>query len=85
MTSTGTLVAARAAFEERRWIDVLALMAAAEAEAPLGVEDLERWGRAASIQGRDEVSFSMLARCYELSREHTWELDVLEALKKPRR
>ena len=34
-----------------------------------GIEDLERWGRAASIQGRDEVSFALLARCYELSRE----------------
>jgi DNA-binding NarL/FixJ family response regulator len=69
MTISHTLAAARVAFDERRWIDVLALMEAAEAEAPLGIEDLERWGRAASIQGRDEVSFALLARCYELSRE----------------
>jgi DNA-binding NarL/FixJ family response regulator len=70
MATSSTLAAARAAFDERRWIDVLALMATAEAEAPLEVEDLERWGRAASIQGRDDVSFSLLARCYEISHEH---------------
>jgi DNA-binding NarL/FixJ family response regulator len=69
MKTSSTLAAARAAFEERRWADVLTLMPAAEAEMVLAVEDLERWGRAGSIQGRDDIGLAMLARCYELSRE----------------
>lgn len=69
MSKTGTLAAARMAFEERRWADVVALMDAADAMGPLEVVDLERWGRSASILGRDDLGLALLARCYELSRE----------------
>lgn len=68
MSKSNTLAAARAAFDERRWADVVALMDAADAMEPLAVEDLERWGRAASILGRDDLGLALLARCYELSR-----------------
>lgn len=67
MTDLGLLETAHAAFAERRWADAYALLEQADGAAGLGVEDLGRWGRCASVLGRDDDAFRILTRAYELA------------------
>src|SRR5437764_6569581 len=55
---------AREAFERGAWGDVCAQLFAADAEDPLGLEDLERLAVAAYLVGRDEDSVEVWTRAH---------------------
>jgi len=54
----------RASFGRRRWEDAYAQLSAADGDAQLGLEDLERLAAAAYLSGRDEVSVEVWTRAY---------------------
>ena len=54
----------RRAFERQAWGTAYELLQAADAEAPLGPEDLERAARAAYLTGRDEAYVALLERAF---------------------
>ena len=54
----------RASFARRAWRDACRHLQAANAEAPLPPEDLERLATAAYLVGRDADSFDIWARAY---------------------
>ena len=54
MTGGSALERGRQAFEQRAWGAAYELLCAADGEAPLGAEDLERASRAAYLTGREE-------------------------------
>ena len=58
------LASGRAAFERRTWGDAYARLSAADSEAPLGLDDLERMAVAAYLVGRDEDSTDIWARAH---------------------
>jgi DNA-binding NarL/FixJ family response regulator len=64
MTRASALERGRQAFERQAWGAAYELLLAADAEAPLAAEDLERAGRAAYLSGRDEASFSLSERAF---------------------
>ena len=64
MTRASALERGRQAFERHAWGAAYELLLAADAEAPLAAEDLERAGRAAYLTGRDEESFSLSERAF---------------------
>ena len=55
----------RAAFARRAWGDAYAELAAADREAPLGLEDLERLAVAAYLVGRDDDSATAWGRAHQ--------------------
>ena len=54
----------RASFERYAWADAHALLSAADKEAPLGLDDLERLAMAAYLVGRDAESTDIWARAH---------------------
>ncbi|GAA1444157.1 LuxR C-terminal-related transcriptional regulator [Leifsonia poae] len=54
----------RTAFAERRWEDAFGLLAIADQERRLGIGDLERYARSASLTARDDEAFALLERGY---------------------
>ena len=56
MTAAASLDQGRAAFERQAWGEAYAQLAAADREAPLEPEDLERLAIAAHLIGRDAES-----------------------------
>ena len=56
MSDIHLLARARQSFEQRAWADAYRLFAAADREAPLDPEDLERLATAAYLMGRDDES-----------------------------
>ena len=64
MTGGSALERGRQAFDRRAWGAAYELLCAADGEAPLGSEDLERASRAAYLIGRDEDGFSLCERAF---------------------
>ena len=64
MTNELTLQRARALFDRNLWADSRRLLEAADREAPLGPEDLERLATAASLMGQDDESEAFRARAH---------------------
>ena len=64
MTGGSTLERGRQAFERQAWRAAYELLCAADEQAPLGAEDLERAGRAAYLIGRDDDSLSLCERAF---------------------
>jgi DNA-binding CsgD family transcriptional regulator len=56
----------RAAYAERRWSAAFDSFAEADAETPLGAQDLECWSTAAVLLGRDVVGVDALTRAHEV-------------------
>jgi DNA-binding CsgD family transcriptional regulator len=67
MTTAGALDEGRGAFGRRAWADACSGLSAADREAPLSPEDLERLATAAYLTGRDDDSADIWARAY-----HGW-------------
>jgi DNA-binding NarL/FixJ family response regulator len=65
MTEQRTLEEGRLAFARRRWGDAYAMLTAADQEALLQMDDLERLAQAAHLTGRDEDCERLLARGHE--------------------
>ncbi|WP_053719518.1 response regulator transcription factor [Saccharothrix sp. NRRL B-16348] len=63
MTTDG-LEQGRASFAQRSWGVAYAQLAAADADTPLGLDDLERFGLAAYLAGHDEVSTRVWTRAH---------------------
>ncbi len=55
----------RASFEQQAWGDAYTQLSAADKEAPLALDDLERLAVAAYLVGRDEESTDILARAHQ--------------------
>ena len=64
MTTTNALDRGRGAFARRAWADAYSELSAADHEAPLSPEDLERLAVAAYLAGRDDDGASISARAY---------------------
>lgn len=64
MTTASALEQGRRAFERQGWSAAYELLRAADEEAPLEPEDLERAGRAAYLTGRDEACSTLLERAF---------------------
>jgi DNA-binding NarL/FixJ family response regulator len=64
MTGGSTLERGRQAFERRAWGAAYELLCAADEEAPLGAEDLERASRSAYLIGREDDCFSLCERAF---------------------
>jgi DNA-binding CsgD family transcriptional regulator len=67
MTTTSALDRGRGAFARRAWADAYCGLSAADHEAPLSPEDLERLALAAYLAGRDDDGAGISARAY-----HEW-------------
>ena len=65
MTTGDALNLGREAFEGRAWRDAYAQLPAADREAPLAPEDLERLAMAAHLIGREIDSAEVWARAYQ--------------------
>jgi DNA-binding CsgD family transcriptional regulator len=65
MTDIETLGRARTSFEQKGWADACRLFEAADREAPLGPDDLERLATAAYLVGRDDESEAFWARAHQ--------------------
>ena len=61
-----TLGRARTSFAQRTWADSCRLFAAADRDAPLEPEDLERHAVAAYLTGRDDESEALWARAHQM-------------------
>jgi DNA-binding CsgD family transcriptional regulator len=64
MTTAGALDRGRACFDRHDWADAYSGLSAADHEAPLSPEDLERLAMAAYLAGRDDDSAGVWARAY---------------------
>jgi DNA-binding CsgD family transcriptional regulator len=64
MTTADALDRGRACFDRHDWADAYSGMSAADHEAPLSPEDLERLAMAAYLVGRDDDSADIWARAY---------------------
>lgn len=64
VTQTGTLQLGRSSYERQAWADAYAQLSAADREAPLGPEDLERLANAAYLIGKEPESEELLARAH---------------------
>jgi DNA-binding CsgD family transcriptional regulator len=67
MTTANALDRGRGAFARRAWADAYSGLSAADHEAPLSPEDLERLAVAAYLAGRDDDGAGISARAY-----HEW-------------
>jgi DNA-binding CsgD family transcriptional regulator len=67
MTMAGALDRGRGAFDRHAWADACSGLSAADHEAPLSPEDLERLALAAYLAGRDDDGADVSARAY-----HEW-------------
>jgi DNA-binding CsgD family transcriptional regulator len=65
MTVMNTLDRARKSFDQKGWSDAYRLFEAADQEALLGPEDLERFATAAHLIGRDDESEALWARAHQ--------------------
>jgi DNA-binding CsgD family transcriptional regulator len=65
MTMADALDGGRSAFDRRAWGDACSGLSAADHEAPLSPEDLERLAMAAYLAGRDGDSADIWARAYQ--------------------
>ena len=64
MTGASALERGRRAFERQAWAAAYERLRAADQEAPLAPEDLERASQAAYLTGHDDDSFSLLERSF---------------------
>lgn len=64
MTTTDDLRQGRSAFDRNAWSQAYECLAASDAAAPLGIDDLERLAIAAYLTGRDEPSAAAWARAH---------------------
>lgn len=64
MTEAPSLAGARAAFSRGAWSEAYAAFTAADAQAPLGAEDIERLATAAFLAGNDEACIAALTRAH---------------------
>jgi DNA-binding NarL/FixJ family response regulator len=64
MTMRDALYRGRESFGRRAWGDAYAHLSAADQEAPLEVDDLERLATAAFLTGKDADTFDILARAH---------------------
>ena len=64
MPAGSALERGRQAFERQAWGTAYELLCAADEEAPLAAEDLERASRAAYLTGRDETWFTLAERAF---------------------
>jgi hypothetical protein len=64
MTGGSALERGRQAFERQAWGAAYELLGAADEEAPLAAEDLERAGRAAYLTGHEDEWFSLSERAF---------------------
>jgi hypothetical protein len=78
MTTANALDRGRGAFARRAWADAYSGLSAADHEAPLSPEDLERLATAAYLAGRDDDGAGISARAY-----HEW-LHLGDALRAAR-
>jgi DNA-binding CsgD family transcriptional regulator/tetratricopeptide (TPR) repeat protein len=67
MTEPQALERGREAFDRKAWAESCRLLQAAEQQAPLEPEDLERLAMAAYLMGRDDESESTMARAHQTS------------------
>jgi DNA-binding CsgD family transcriptional regulator/tetratricopeptide (TPR) repeat protein len=65
MTNLATLRRGRKSFEQRAWAESYRLLQAADREAPLDAEDLERLAIAAYLAGRDDDCEAFTARAHQ--------------------
>ena len=65
MTDLATLHRGRKSFEQRAWADSYRLFEAADREAPLEPEDLERLATAAYLMGREDESEAFWERAHQ--------------------
>jgi tetratricopeptide (TPR) repeat protein len=65
MSTADTLHRGRESFERQAWADAYAALAAADLEAPVEPEDLERLATAAYLTGRDADSADIWARAHQ--------------------
>ena len=65
MTDLATLPGGRKSFEQRAWAESYRLLQAADRDAPLDAEDLERLAIAAHLVGRDEQCETVTARAHQ--------------------
>ena len=63
--ATDALARGREAYERRAWAESCALLSAADRQAPLDPDDLERLATAAYLAGREEDSSSAWARAHQ--------------------
>lgn len=64
-----TLAAGREFFVQHAWADCYEALSAADREASLAADDLERLGMAAYLIGREPESVEALGRAYQLLTE----------------
>jgi DNA-binding CsgD family transcriptional regulator len=69
MGTDDRVVRGRAAFTGRRWAEAHELLVAADADAPLGLDDLELAGMAAQYSGQEEVALRLAARVHRAALE----------------
>jgi len=67
MTAADALHRGRESFERQRWGEAYAQLSAADRDAPLDPDDLERLATAAFLLGRDDDSSVYLERAHQLS------------------
>ena len=65
MTDLATLRRGRKSFEQRAWAESYRLLRAADCDAPLDAEDLERLAIAAHLVGRDDECETVTARAHQ--------------------
>ena len=65
MTDLPTLQRGRRAYEQRSWAESYRLLHAADREAPLDADDLERLAIAAYLVGRDDECEAVTARAHQ--------------------
>ena len=65
MTDLATLPRGRKSFEQRAWAESYRLLQAADRDAPLDAEDLERLAIAAYLVGRDDECETVTARAHQ--------------------
>src|SRR6188474_230077 len=65
MTNLATLQRGRKSFEQRAWAESYRLLQAADRDAPLDAEDLERLAIAAYLVGRDDDCEAFTARAHQ--------------------
>jgi DNA-binding CsgD family transcriptional regulator len=65
MTTAHPLAEGRESFQRQAWADAYVQLSAADQQAPLGPEDLERLATAAYLTGRDSDSADLWARAHQ--------------------
>ena len=70
MTDLATLRHGRKSFEQRAWVESYRLLQAADRDAPLDAEDLERLAIAAHLVARDDECETVTARAHQAFLDH---------------